>query len=157
MDQKQIGTFIAELRKDKKLTQAELGNKLGVTNKTVSRWENGNYMPDISVIPQLCRALDISVNELFSGMHLDENNFKASADKNLVSSLQQIKYIRKQKRIIDFFGGTGTGMLISALYSPESYRKIIVIVLAICMILVSWYLRNRYDKYIIKALGYDND
>ena len=57
MNQNQIGKFIAELRKNKHMTQAELGEKLGVTNKTVSRWENGNYMPDLSLLAQLARDL----------------------------------------------------------------------------------------------------
>lgn len=65
MNQKQIGIFISELRKEKNLTQLELGELLGVTNKTVSRWENGNYMPDISIIPLLCQTLEITINEFF--------------------------------------------------------------------------------------------
>ena len=65
MNQKQIGIFISELRKEKNLTQLELGELLGVTNKTVSRWENGNYMPDISIIPLLFQTLEITINEFF--------------------------------------------------------------------------------------------
>ena len=60
MDQKRIGDFIATLRKEKGITQQELGDHLGVTNKTISRWETGKYMPDIAVIPELCKFFDIS-------------------------------------------------------------------------------------------------
>ena len=58
MDQVQIGKFISELRKEKGLTQEQLGERLGVTQKTVSRWENGRNMPDIAMLPILCEELD---------------------------------------------------------------------------------------------------
>ena len=54
MDQKRIGRFIAQLRKEAAMTQEELGSAIGVTNKTISRWENGNYMPDIVLMKELC-------------------------------------------------------------------------------------------------------
>ena len=69
MDQNKIGKFIAECRKNKKLTQEELANKLNVSNKSVSRWENGVNMPDISLFKPLCEILDISIEELLSGEH----------------------------------------------------------------------------------------
>ena len=53
MDQIKVGKFIAQLRKEKGITQEELGRRIGVTNKTVSRWENGNYMPDIEMLQLL--------------------------------------------------------------------------------------------------------
>ena len=63
MDQKKIGKFISEKRKELKLTQAQLAEKLGVTDKTVSRWENGNYMPDLSLLQQLSKELNVSINK----------------------------------------------------------------------------------------------
>lgn len=152
MNQIQIGNFIAELRKEKHLTQVELGDKLGVTNKTISRWENGNYMPDISIMQELCSILDISINELISGQHLSNEEYKETADNNLFSSLNELKHIKKQKRMIDFLGGSGTGILVSLLYSPDSLRKSIIAVVGIMMILFSWYLKSKYDKYVFKAL-----
>lgn len=70
MDQKRIGQFIAQLRQEKGLTQAQLGQRLGVTNKTVSRWENGNYMPDVSLLTPLARELGAGVNELLAGQRI---------------------------------------------------------------------------------------
>lgn len=67
MDTKKIGAFIAFCRKEKGMTQAELGERLGVTNKTVSRWENGHYMPDLSLLEPLSVALGISLDELLAG------------------------------------------------------------------------------------------
>ena len=73
MDQYKIGRFIAEKRKQKNMTQEALGEKVCVTNKTVSRWETGRYMPDLDTIPVLCEELGITVNELLCGEKLDEN------------------------------------------------------------------------------------
>ena len=67
MDQTRIGTFIAVLRKEKGLTQKELAEQIGISDKTVSKWETGNGMPDIAYLSPLCEVLDINVNELLSG------------------------------------------------------------------------------------------
>ena len=64
MNQIKIGKFIAALRKEKGMTQEQLGEKLGVTNKTVSRWENGNYMPDVEMLSLLSEEFSVSTNEL---------------------------------------------------------------------------------------------
>lgn len=97
MDQIKIGKFIAELRKEKGLTQEKLGEKLGVTNKTVSRWENGNYMPDIEMLSLLSEEFDVSINELISGKRLDAKNFKKAADDNLVTALNNSTFTLKEK------------------------------------------------------------
>ena len=67
MNQEKIGKFISERRKAKKLTQSELGSILGVSDKSVSKWENGKCMPDLSLFPELCKALGITINDLMSG------------------------------------------------------------------------------------------
>ncbi len=73
MNQDKIGKFIATLRKEQKLTQEELAEKLGVTDKSVSRWENGKNMPDVSLFESLCKELNISVNELLKGEKIENN------------------------------------------------------------------------------------
>ena len=101
MDQIKIGKFIATLRKEKDLTQERLGEKLGVTNKTISRWENGNYMPDIEMLSLLAKEFDVSINELISGERLLLDDFKKAADKNLVTALNNSTFTLKEK--IAFF------------------------------------------------------
>ena len=101
MDQIKIGKFIADLRKKKGLTQEQLGDKLGVTNKTISRWENGNYMPDIEMLSLLSKEFDVTINELISGEILDEKDFKKAADDNLVTALDNSTFTLKEK--IAFF------------------------------------------------------
>ena len=67
MNQEKIGKFVAELRKEKKMTQEELAEKMGVTDKSISRWENGKTMPDLSMIPILAEILDVEISELLNG------------------------------------------------------------------------------------------
>lgn len=101
MDQIKIGKFIADLRKKKGMTQEQLGDKLGVTNKTISRWENGNYMPDIEMLSLLSKEFDVTINELITGEILDEKDFKKAADDNLVTALNSSTFTLKEK--ITFF------------------------------------------------------
>ena len=78
MDQLKIGKFIAECRKQKNLTQMQLAEKLGITDKAISKWERGIAMPDSSIMLEFCDILDISVNELLSGekINMENNNQK---------------------------------------------------------------------------------
>lgn len=97
MDQVKTGKFIAELRREKGLTQEMLGKKLGVTNKTVSRWENGNYMPDIEMFQELSELFGVSINELLSGCRLSENEFREEADKNIVDISKAAAFSYKEQ------------------------------------------------------------
>ena len=87
MNQQKIGKFIQEKRKEKELSQLELAEKLGVSNRTISKWENGNSMPDYSIINDLCKELDITINELLSGESLTEENYQKKLEENIVSSI----------------------------------------------------------------------
>lgn len=96
MDQIKTGRFIAELRRGKGLTQEQLGEMLGVTNKTVSRWENGNYMPDIETLQLLASLFHVTINELLSGQRLDSESFPAAAEENLTECLRQSSFTRAE-------------------------------------------------------------
>ena len=84
MDQEKIGKFIAACRKEKGLTQAVLGEKLGITNRAVSKWETGRCMPELSVMPELCDLLGISVSELFKGERIAAEKFEESSNELLL-------------------------------------------------------------------------
>lgn len=88
MDAKKIGSFIAEKRKSKKMTQMQMGEKLGVTAKTISRWENGNYMPDIALLIPIADLLDISVMDLLNGECCE---IKTNEETPLVSAIEYTK------------------------------------------------------------------
>ena len=98
MDIKKIGEFIARLRNENKMTQIELGEKLGVTNKTISRWENGKYMPSIEMLEMLSKEFDVSINEIISGERIVEDNYKDEAEKNIISALKANKFSIKEKQ-----------------------------------------------------------
>lgn len=88
MNQVKIGRFIAQLRQERGWTQEELGEQLGVTNKTVSRWENGNYMPGVEMLTLLGKELEVSLNELIEGRRLEGDEFHAAAEQNLAAALE---------------------------------------------------------------------
>lgn len=103
MDQAKVGRFISSMRKELGFTQEELGEKLGVTNKTVSRWETGKYMPDIDKLQDLSRLLGVSVNELLQGERIEDARlFVQKADENLVEALAANPAFDLQDRIAFF-------------------------------------------------------
>ena len=83
MNQEKVGKFIAERRKHKNLTQEQLSEKLGVSSKSVSRWENGKNLPDYTILDSLCNALDISINEFYYGEKMLQQDFKHLSEQNL--------------------------------------------------------------------------
>lgn len=85
MNQEEIGKFIAKCRKEKNLTQAQLAEKLNITDRAVSKWENGKSMPDSSIMLELCEILGITVNELLSGEKITMENSEKKADENLIA------------------------------------------------------------------------
>ena len=152
MHQVQTRKFIAEQRKEKSLTQAQLGDLLGVTNKTISRWENGNYMPDLAVLQSLCAVLDVNINEMISGRRLDEADFRQQADNNLLLSLDQARRMRREYKLIDFLTGAGTGSLIGMLTAPDSVRRNVVILISLIMIVIGQVKQWHFGKQLMELL-----
>ena len=100
MNQEKIGRFIAELRKEKKMTQIDLANKLGITDRAISKWENGRGMPDLSLLTPLCELLDVSINELLSGARLDKKDYQEKFEENIINTIDYTdKKIKKTKKI----------------------------------------------------------
>lgn len=89
MDQLKSGKFIAELRKSHGMTQLQLAEKLGVSDKTVSRWECGKGMPELSILMPLCEVLEINVNELLSGEFLTQESYSQKAEENMLNLIQE--------------------------------------------------------------------
>ena len=83
MDQIKIGKFITEKRKEQGLTQAQLAEKLGITDRAVSKWETGRSLPDASIMLELCGLLKITVNDLLSGEVVSMENYNEQVEKNL--------------------------------------------------------------------------
>lgn len=157
MDQKQIGAFIAQLRQEKGWTQQVLGEQVGVTNKTVSRWEKGNYMPDLATIPVLCQALEISVNEFFSGQRLEAEQIQQEDAAKLLEIYEQVILLKRLNSFSTFFESGGIGTLYAALCQPNPTRKVIMIGTASVMLVIGWYLRSRYDNEVALILTGERD
>lgn len=88
MSQNNIGEFIQQSRKAKGFTQKDLGDRIGVSDKTISKWENGNSIPDTSILNELCATLDINVNELLSGEKLTPEIYSMKAEENMMNLLE---------------------------------------------------------------------
>ena len=97
MDQITIGRFIAKKRKEQNLTQEQLAERLGVSNKTVSKWETGKCMPDYSVVNKLCEELKISVSELMDGEETDGKSVRVYDDEQILDLLRRTQELEKQK------------------------------------------------------------
>ena len=101
MDIKKIGNFLAQLRKEKGMTQEDLGERLGVTNKTVSRWETGTYLPPVEMLQLLSELYGITINEILSGQRLSEQAYREKAEENIKSALGSSAFTLKERT--DFF------------------------------------------------------
>ena len=140
MDQMKTGKFIAALRKEKGLTQEKLGEKLGVTNKTVSRWENGNYMPDIEMLSLLSKEFGVSINEIISGERLSAEDFKKAADSNLVTALENSTFTLKEK---------------TAFFKKKWLREHIAVIVLCVAAWIGLIIRTAFtgDAYLLGAVG----
>ena len=139
MDQLKIGKFIAECRKQKNLTQMQLAEKLGITDKAISKWERGIAMPDSSIMLEFCDILGISVNELLSG---EKINMENNNQKNEQLLLEMAKELEKKNKtiwssmctiMIVSITALIAGILIAGLLIPEGVWQLVVI-LGLCVV-----------------------
>ncbi|MBR2241006.1 MAG: helix-turn-helix transcriptional regulator [Clostridia bacterium] len=148
MDQSKIGKFIFNCRKEKGLTQEQLGEKLGVTSKSISRWENGKTMPDYSLLKDLCNELDINVNELLSGEKINETDYISKAEENFImlkekvdstlKILNIVKYICTVALVIAFFANMYFNHKYRGPWDDSNLKLIVKIILCVdfpCLIL----------------------
>lgn len=129
MDMDKTGKFIAKLRKDAGLTQAALAEKLGITDRAVSKWETGKSLPDASIMLELCGILGISVNELLTGEKIAMDDYKEIAEKNLTEMMKVEKDKNRQLVKAEMFIGW-SGVIIS-------------LVLVVCGLLIA------ADNYVV--------
>ena len=97
MEQTKIGKFIAKKRKEQNLTQEQLSDRLGVSNKTISKWETGKCMPDYAVVKNLCEELKVSVSELMDGEEADDKSVRVYDDEKILDLLRRTQELEKQK------------------------------------------------------------
>lgn len=139
MDQIKIGRFIAESRKKVKLTQMQLAEKLGITDKAISKWETGKSMPDTAIMLQLCDIFEISVNELLSGEKISMENTNQKNEQLLLDMSKELE--RKNKTVwtsmwvimIISMTALFAGILIAAFLIPEGVWQLVTII-GICIV-----------------------
>ena len=133
MDQIKIGKFIQERRKKKKLTQSELAEKLNVTDRAISKWENGVCLPDVNNIQELCKLLEISINDLFSGQIVDMKDNEKILEKNLLELAKQKEENDKLLLLLEVVIGILSCIIlfvpifIAALLPMEDWQKGLII------------------------------
>lgn len=137
MDVQKIGVFLSELRREKNLTQEELGEQIGVTNKTVSRWENGNYLPPVEILQILSSLYGVSINELLSGERLNNVEYKQNAEEYITVDLMKKSKESKKRLQISFVVAIITILaalaivLLSAMLSAPIWLRICCIALSL--------------------------
>ena len=100
MNQTAIGGYIARKRKEQNLTQEQLAQQLGVSNKTISKWENGKCMPDYSIIQRLCEALHVTLPELMDGEDAAEDSVRVYDDEQILDLLRRTQELERQRDIL---------------------------------------------------------
>ena len=142
MDQIKIGRFIAERRKMKNLTQAQLSEKLNITDRAVSKWENGRSLPDSSIMLELCEILDITVNDLLSGEVVVMEKYDKNLENNLLEIIKEKekadKHLLAMELVIGFVSiGIMLGLCIFAAYAPmEEWIRIVLIIIGFIPVLI---------------------
>lgn len=142
MDQIKIGSFIAERRKMKNLTQAQLAEKLNITDRAVSKWENGRSLPDSSIMLELCDILDITVNDLLCGEVVVMERYNKELEENLIEMVRQKEKADKRLLTVEIVMGFVSigimlGLCVFAAYAPmEDWLRIVLIVIGFVPVLV---------------------
>lgn len=158
MDQEKIGKFIAELRKEKNLTQEQLGEKLGVTHKAISKWENGKCLPDPSLYKPLCSILGINLTEFFNGEKIVPENTIQKTDEVLYEMVEN----KKRSVIIQMVSTIFLVIAITLLFIPSIKRfditlSIITISIALFLLCISASLKltewKRINNKVVKNTG----
>ena len=165
MDQLKIGKFISERRKQKNLTQMQLSEKLGITDKAISKWERGIAMPDTSIMLELCDILGISVNELLNGEKIDMDNNEQKNEQLLLDMAKEIE--KKNKTIwnamwtiltVSIIGLIG-GLASIALFMPEGpWMFVAILTLCVVFMIPCFYalkLEVSVGAYKCKHCGYE--
>ena len=140
MDQVKIGKFIASCRKEQGMTQAVLAEKLGISDRAISKWETGKSMPDSGIMLELCDLLKINVNELLSGERIMTESYDKKAEENLLAMKKEIEEKNRQMLRMEYwisFPAVIAGLImvfVAAFIEMPVWLRILLIVFALLMI-----------------------
>lgn len=136
MDQEKIGKFISVKRKEKGITQSELAELLGISDRAISKWENGNCLPDASNMQELCKILNITINDLFSGEVVDMEDNVKRLEENLLEMTKLKEQRDKELLLLEIFIGVFVSIILCAsilivsYIEMENWLKIIIVLSA---------------------------
>ena len=142
MDQIKVGKFIASCRKEQGMTQAVLAEKLGISDRAVSKWETGKSLPDSGIMLELCEILKINVNELLSGERIMAEAYDKWAEENLLAMRRELEEKNRQMLRMEYLIAfpviiTGLGMVfIAAFIEMPTWLRIVLIAFALVMIFI---------------------
>lgn len=143
MDQEKIGIFIAQCRKDKNMTQKDLAECLGVSDRAISKWERGLNLPDASLYKPLCEILGITFNELFSGEKISEENYKEITDNNLLNAVENSVFTLKEK--IEYFKNK---------WQKEHLFELLLSMTIIACFIIYGFIKNNDMQYLFIIIGF---
>ena len=152
MDQVKIGKFISEKRKQQHLTQMQLAEKLGITDRAVSKWETGKSLPDASIMLELCGLLKITVNDLLSGEVVSMNNYNEKSEKNLLEMIKQKEQADKRLLSLEIVIGLMSVMFlfsmifIAALIEMQDWLKVVLIVFGFVIFMIGILVALRIEQ-----------
>lgn len=124
MDQIKIGKFIAECRKKNNLTQAQLAERLNITDRAISKWENGKSMPDTSIMIELCSELNINVNDLLCGEKISKDAYNKQLEQNIIDMIKQKEASDKRLLTMEIVMGVLISIVFFALIFIASFAEI---------------------------------
>ena len=155
MDQVKIGKFISDARKAKGYTQKQLSELLGISDKTISKWECGNGFPEASLLLPLCNELEITVNELLTGERISQQNYKKKAEENMVNMIREKEENKQKLLLTTMIGVISTITFLTLLLVVCFYTdvitlpiKMVLMVIAISVFGVGLYVAMWGDRKI---------
>lgn len=142
MEQVKIGKFIANKRKEQGLTQLQLAEKLGITDRAVSKWETGKSLPDASLMPELCKLLKITINDLLCGEVVSVENYNEKAEKALLEMIKKEEMQNKKLMMYENVIGFGSTIsfliqiLVAVFFVKNTTAQILLFILAFAFLIV---------------------
>lgn len=139
MDQRKTGKFIAQMRKEKGMTQREVADRLLISDKTVSKWETGNGLPEVSLMLPLCEILEISVNELLLGERINETDYKQKTEE-IIMDLVKEREENKKKVILSVVAilttllASLTIVMVAGLLHMDEWLRVLLIIIGLAVL-----------------------
>lgn len=149
MNQEKIGKFISLSRKNKRLTQEQLAEKMGVSINAVSKWERGLNLPDVSLMEKLCEVLDFTLNELFAGEKLTNEEMVRKSEKNIMSLMMTLKQLRIVEVFTQILIGVGIALTISSFFILTNInQKVVFTIIGLFIWIIGLFFKVKIRKTI---------